>query len=101
VSEFGWRESVWSCSPMMADDGGARAGTREEEGSPVAGAGEAGASVVEKEGSSSSGCGVRWLLQIDKRTRENERGKWGGGGRLGATWRKRSERERGPGCGVR
>jgi hypothetical protein len=34
---------VWSCSPIMADSGDARAGTREEEGSPVAGADEAGA----------------------------------------------------------
>jgi hypothetical protein len=40
VSQFGWRERVWSCSPIMADDGGARAGTREEEGSPMARAGE-------------------------------------------------------------
>jgi hypothetical protein len=43
VSRFGRRESVRSCSQMMADGGGARAGTREEEWSPVAGAGEAGA----------------------------------------------------------
>jgi hypothetical protein len=34
---------VWSCSPIMADDGGARAGTKEEEGAPVAGADETGA----------------------------------------------------------
>jgi hypothetical protein len=33
---------VWSCSPIMADNGDARAGAREE-GSPVAGADEAGA----------------------------------------------------------
>jgi hypothetical protein len=37
------RERARSCSPIMADGGGARAGTREEEGSPVAGAGEVGA----------------------------------------------------------
>jgi hypothetical protein len=42
VSPFGWRESARACSPIMVDDGGARAGTREEEGSPVAGAGEVG-----------------------------------------------------------
>jgi hypothetical protein len=43
VSRFGWRESVWSCSLMMADSDGAQAGTREEEGPPVVGAGEASA----------------------------------------------------------
>jgi hypothetical protein len=43
VSPFGRRESVRSCSSIMADDSGARAGTREEEGSPVEGAGEVGA----------------------------------------------------------
>jgi hypothetical protein len=32
------RERVRSCSPIMADGGGARAGTREEEGSLVVGA---------------------------------------------------------------
>jgi hypothetical protein len=40
---FGRRESAQSCSSMMADGGGARVGTREEVGSPVVGAGEAGA----------------------------------------------------------
>jgi hypothetical protein len=43
VSPFGQRQRARSCSLIMADDGGARAGTREEEGSPVVGAGEAGA----------------------------------------------------------
>jgi hypothetical protein len=42
VSKFGWRESAWSCSSMMADGGGARARTREEEGSLVAGASKTG-----------------------------------------------------------
>jgi hypothetical protein len=42
VSLFGRRESVRSCSPIMADSGGSRVGTIEE-GSLVAGAGEAGA----------------------------------------------------------
>jgi hypothetical protein len=76
----------------MVDDGGARAGTREEEGSLVA----------EKEGSSSLGVEVeqsrvrhRWLLQIGGRAVENER-EMGGGGRLGAAWRKENGRERGP-----
>jgi hypothetical protein len=82
VSQFGRRESARSCSPMMAGDGGAWVGTREEEGCPVAGAGEA----VEKDGSSSSGVdaeqsGVRrrWLPQNGGRAGENMRGKWGGG----------------------
>jgi hypothetical protein len=43
MSQFGWRESAWSCSPMMVNDDGAQAGTREEDGSLVAGAGEVGA----------------------------------------------------------
>jgi hypothetical protein len=43
VSQFGWRERVWLCSPMMADSGGAQVGIREEEGSPVVGVSEAGA----------------------------------------------------------
>jgi hypothetical protein len=43
MSPFGQRESVRSCSPIMADGGGARAGTREEDGSPMAGADEVGA----------------------------------------------------------
>jgi hypothetical protein len=43
VSPFGQRESTRSCSLTMADDGGAQAGTKEEEGSPVARAGEVGA----------------------------------------------------------
>jgi hypothetical protein len=43
VSPFEWRERARSCSPIMANDDGAWVGTREEEGSPVAGAGEAGA----------------------------------------------------------
>jgi hypothetical protein len=43
VSPFGRRESTQLCSPIMADGDGARTGTREEEGSPVAGAGKAGA----------------------------------------------------------
>jgi hypothetical protein len=42
VSPFRWRESAQSCSPIMADGDGARVGTREEEGSPVAGADEVG-----------------------------------------------------------
>ncbi len=42
MSQFGWRESVRSCSPMMADGGGARLGTKEEEGSPMVGVGEVG-----------------------------------------------------------
>jgi hypothetical protein len=42
VSPFGRRESARSYSPIMADGGGARAGTKEEELSPVAGAGEVG-----------------------------------------------------------
>jgi hypothetical protein len=42
VSQFGRRESVQSCSSMMTDSGDAQAGTREEEGSPVAGADEVG-----------------------------------------------------------
>jgi hypothetical protein len=41
VSQFGWRERLRLCSPMMVDIGGAQAGTREE-GSPVAGAREVG-----------------------------------------------------------
>jgi hypothetical protein len=40
VSPIGRRESVQSCSLIMVDSGGARAGTGEEEGSPVARAGE-------------------------------------------------------------
>jgi hypothetical protein len=32
-----------SCSPIMADGGGPQAGTREEEGSSVVGAGKVGA----------------------------------------------------------
>jgi hypothetical protein len=36
------RERARSCSLMMVEGGGARAKTREEEGSPVAGADEAG-----------------------------------------------------------
>jgi hypothetical protein len=63
--------------------------------------------VVEKEGSSSSGVdaeqsGVRRrrLLQIGGRARENKRGKWGGGGRLSAVWRKENGRERAPGSAV-
>jgi hypothetical protein len=42
VSQFRWRESAQSCSLMMVDSNDARAGTREEEGSPVVGADEAG-----------------------------------------------------------
>jgi hypothetical protein len=42
VSQFGRRERARSCSLMMAEGGGARAETQEEEGSPVAGADEAG-----------------------------------------------------------
>jgi hypothetical protein len=41
VSPFGRRESTRSYSPIMADGGGARAGTREEL-SPVVGVGEVG-----------------------------------------------------------
>jgi hypothetical protein len=101
VSQFGRRESARSCSPMMAGDGGAWVGTREEEGCPVAGADEA----VEKDGSSSSGVdaeqsGVRrrWLPQNGGRAGENMRGKWGG--RLGAALRKGNGRERAPGTAV-
>jgi hypothetical protein len=43
VSPFGRRERTRSCSLIMADESGARAGTREEEGSPMVGAGEVGA----------------------------------------------------------
>jgi hypothetical protein len=32
VSQFGWRKSVRSCSPMMADGSSARAESGEEEG---------------------------------------------------------------------
>jgi hypothetical protein len=42
MSKFGWRESARSCSPIMADSGGARVGTREEQGSPVVGVGVVG-----------------------------------------------------------
>jgi hypothetical protein len=37
VSPFGRRERARSCSPIRADSRGAPVGTREEEGSPVAG----------------------------------------------------------------
>jgi hypothetical protein len=57
VSPFGWRESAQSCSPIMADGGSARAGTREEEGSPVAGAGEAGRVGGGEGGELELGCG--------------------------------------------
>jgi hypothetical protein len=42
VSPFRQRESARSCSPIIAVGGGAQVGIREEEGSSVAGAGEAG-----------------------------------------------------------
>jgi hypothetical protein len=70
----------------MADDDGARAGTREEEGSPWqeparwarrhwrtrGGKGSSGS------GSERSGVRHQWLLQFGGHAGENARGKWGG-----------------------